>query len=135
MVNSLLAGKADLATLLIAQRATTNLTGGRFRANINHVVGKFAESRSLTVARVVSPIELTDAQVKRLERLLYKKYGLHIEANVSIDPAAIGGLRVEVGDRVLDDTVRARLYDAERHFANPAGPGDLRGTELTDVKL
>ena len=116
MLNKVLDGKADPATALIAQRATIHPIAGRFRATVNQVVLKIAAYRNLAVAKVTSPIELTDRQTKRLEALLSQKYGQPIEANVIVDPAVIGGLRIEFGDRVIDDTVRARLYDAERHF-------------------
>jgi len=117
LLHTLLDGKSDPATLLLAERATINPMAGRFRATLNSVVAKIASSRELAVAKVTSPIELTDHQLKRLQKLLTKKYGQEVEVNVSVDPSVIGGLRVEVGDRVLDDTYRARLYDAERRFA------------------
>jgi len=136
LVNSLLAGKADPATLLLAQRATTNPLAGRFRATLNDVLSKIATSRDLVVAKVFSPIELSDHQTKRLQQLLTKKYGREVEINVSVDPAVIGGLRVEVGDRVLDDTYRARLYDAERHFAEGARiPGDLEAESFLNARM
>jgi F-type H+-transporting ATPase subunit delta len=120
LVRKILDGKADPAAVLLAERATINPTAGRFRATLNNVVAKIAASRDLTVAKVFAPVELTDHQLKRLQELLTKKYGREVEINVSVDPAVIGGLRVEVGDRVLDDTYRARLYDAERRFAEGA---------------
>ena len=35
----------------------------------------------------------------------------------TVDPEVIGGLRVNIGDRVLDGTVRRRLHDMRRSFA------------------
>ena len=134
LVQTILKGKADPATLLLAERATINPTAGRFRATLNEMVAKIAASRELAVAKVTSPIELSDHQLKRLEQLLTRKYGKPVEVNVSVDPNVIGGLRVEVGDRVLDDTYRARLYDAERRFSQghrvALGSEDM---ELTNV--
>jgi len=119
LVQTLLtAKKADPATILLAERSTIYPTAGRFRATLNLIIGKIAASRDLTVAKVTSPTELTNQQLKRLQQLLTKKYGKEVEVNVSVDPGVLGGLRIEVGDRVLDDTYRARLYDAERRFAN-----------------
>ena len=37
--------------------------------------------------------------------------------NVIVDPEVIGGIRVEIGDDVIDGTVSNRLHDARRQLA------------------
>ena len=41
--------------------------------------------------------------------------------NVVVDPELLGGLRIEIGDDVIDGTVSSRLDDARR--ASPADAG------------
>ena len=60
-------------------------------------------------AKVTSAFAMSDAQLKDLVADLEAKFKRKIEAKVSIDPELIGGVKVEVGDEVLDASVRAKL--------------------------
>lgn len=61
-------------------------------------------------AEITSAFELSDAQVKELVATLEKKFGRKLNpSSVTVDPALIGGVRVLVGDEVLDTSVRAKL--------------------------
>lgn len=60
-------------------------------------------------AEITSAFEISDAQVAQLVALLEKKFGRKLNPTVSVDPALIGGVRVIVGDEVLDTSVRAKL--------------------------
>ncbi|HVK94350.1 MAG TPA: F0F1 ATP synthase subunit delta [Noviherbaspirillum sp.] len=60
-------------------------------------------------AAITSAFELTDAQVKDLVATLEKKLGRKLNPSVEVDSALIGGVRVAVGDEVLDTSVRAKL--------------------------
>jgi F-type H+-transporting ATPase subunit delta len=60
-------------------------------------------------AEIASAFELNDAQVKQLVATLEKKFGRKLNPSVHVDPSLIGGVRVVVGDEVLDTSVRAKL--------------------------
>ena len=60
-------------------------------------------------ARIASAFELTDAQVRGLVATLEKKFGRKLHPTVKVDNSLIGGVRVAVGDEVLDTSVRAKL--------------------------
>ncbi|OWW18219.1 F0F1 ATP synthase subunit delta [Noviherbaspirillum denitrificans] len=60
-------------------------------------------------AEISSAFELTDAQVKDLVATLEKKFGRKLNPTVTVDTSLIGGVRVTVGDEVLDTSVRAKL--------------------------
>jgi len=60
-------------------------------------------------AEITSAFELTDAQVKDLVATLEKKFGRKLNPTVKVDNSLIGGVRVAVGDEVLDTSVRAKL--------------------------
>jgi F-type H+-transporting ATPase subunit delta len=64
---------------------------------------------------IESALPLTDEQVKDLLGGLSRKFGLKLIPEVKVDPGLIGGVRVSVGDHVLDDTIKARL--AKMHTA------------------
>jgi hypothetical protein len=59
-------------------------------------------------AEITSAFEL-DAQVSTLVATLEKKFSRKLNPVVTVDPALIGGVRVVVGDEVLDTSVRAKL--------------------------
>jgi F-type H+-transporting ATPase subunit delta len=58
---------------------------------------------------ITSAFELSDAQVKELTATLEKKFGRKLNPSVNVDSSLIGGVRVVVGDEVLDTSVRAKL--------------------------
>ena len=60
-------------------------------------------------AAIVSAFELSSAQVDALIATLEKKFGRKLNPKVSVDASLIGGVRVVVGDEVLDTSVRAKL--------------------------
>jgi len=60
-------------------------------------------------ARIVSAMPLDGAQVDGLRGALEKKYSRKVNTQIEVDPRLIGGVRIVVGDKVIDATVRGRL--------------------------
>ncbi|AUT45724.1 F0F1 ATP synthase subunit delta [Achromobacter sp. AONIH1] len=60
-------------------------------------------------AEITSAFELSEAQVKELVAALEQKFGLKLKPSVTVDQSLIGGVRVAVGDQVLDTSVQAQL--------------------------
>ncbi len=60
-------------------------------------------------ASVISALPISDEQVKTLVAALETKFMRKITAKVEIDPQLIGGVKIVVGDKVIDATVRGRL--------------------------
>lgn len=60
-------------------------------------------------ATVYSAFDISADQVNSLVATLEKKFGRKLNPTVEIDPSLIGGVRVVVGDEVLDTSVRAKL--------------------------
>ncbi|MDR7006868.1 F0F1 ATP synthase subunit delta [Paraburkholderia strydomiana] len=58
---------------------------------------------------IVSAFSLEGAQLNDLVASLERKFKRKLKPTVEIDPSLIGGVRVTVGDEVLDTSVRARL--------------------------
>lgn len=61
------------------------------------------------LAEITSAYPLSDAQVAELVSGLEKKFGLKLTPAVTVDAGLIGGVRVIVGDQVLDTSVQAQL--------------------------
>jgi F-type H+-transporting ATPase subunit delta len=60
-------------------------------------------------AEIVSAFPMDGTQMTDLISALEKKFGRKLKPTVSVDSALIGGVRVTVGDEVLDYSVSARL--------------------------
>ena len=60
-------------------------------------------------AEITSAFDLSDAQLKELIAALEQKFGRKLNPSVIVDSSLIGGVRVVVGDEVLDTSVRAKL--------------------------
>jgi len=60
-------------------------------------------------AVISSAFALTDAQVSSLCATLESKFCRKLNPSVTVDASLIGGVRVTVGDEVLDTSVRAKL--------------------------
>jgi len=62
---------------------------------------------------ITSAFELDPVQVKELVATLEKKFGRKLNPSVQVDGSLIGGVRVVVGDEVLDTSVRAKLQQMQ----------------------
>jgi F-type H+-transporting ATPase subunit delta len=116
LVRTLLEGKAAPSTVRLVEQALT----GTFRT-VGQALEAFrkitAEHRNRLVAVVRVAEELDDAGVRRLESALSRQYGLPVHVNVRRDPHVIGGVKVEIGDDVIDGTLATRLDEARRRLA------------------
>lgn len=60
-------------------------------------------------AKISSAFPMEDAQRSDVVKLLSSRFKRKINATVTVDPELIGGIKVEVGDKVWDASVRGRL--------------------------
>jgi len=60
-------------------------------------------------AKISSAFPMEDAQRSQVVNLLSTRFKRKINATVTVDPDLIGGIKVEVGDKVWDASVRGRL--------------------------
>ena len=73
------------------------------------LVERAAATKSRTVAEVRSAVALTEDQHIRLAAALANATGKQVELKVIVDPTVLGGLVAQVGDTVIDGSVRSRL--------------------------
>jgi len=67
------------------------------------------EDEGQVEATVTSALPLSDGQVKQLCAKLEAKYRRKVLAKVVVDRSLIGGVKVQVGDEVIDGSIRGRL--------------------------
>lgn len=67
------------------------------------------QHEGVLTAKITSAFAMSDAQLKDLTAGLEAKFKRKIAAEVSVNPELIGGVKVEIGDEVLDASVRGKL--------------------------
>jgi F-type H+-transporting ATPase subunit delta len=71
------------------------------------------EREGVVEAEVYSAFELTDAQVADLVQRLEKRTSRKVRTKVEVDKNLIGGVKVVIGDKVIDGSARGQLAALE----------------------
>jgi F-type H+-transporting ATPase subunit delta len=118
--------KAELASKLVPDasaaarslitRAVTDPRGLRPTDLVERFAQVAARRQRRWIATVSATRPLTDEQANRLLAGLNALYGRELRLNVVIDRSLVGGLRVEVGDEVVDATAATRLAELRRRI-------------------
>jgi len=69
-------------------------------------------------AEVTSAVTLSDEEQEKLRRALAARYGENLTFTFHVDPALLGGLRVRVGDSLVDTSVATRLQSMRESLAS-----------------
>ncbi len=80
----------------------------------------WTEENRLLPVTVTSAVELDEQLVKDIGQRIEEQTGRSVELSSNVDPDVLGGLRVQVGNMVLDATVRNRLEQLRKQVATAA---------------
>jgi len=117
LVSSLLRDKVTPETLVLARQAVVAPRGRRFDRVVERYLETASSRREQQTAVVTAAVPLDDTQRHRLAQALSGIYGKSVQVNVILDPEVVGGIRVQVGDEVVDGTILRRLEEARRLIA------------------
>ena len=85
---------------------------------LDYFIEQTKEYKNIGTAYVTSAMELTEAQKAATEkRLLETTKYVKFEMHYDVDSALIGGMVIRIGDRVVDSSVRTKLYDLTRELS------------------
>ena len=70
-----------------------------------------AQDEGVLEAQIIAAAKPSATEVKDLVARLETKFGKKIEATVSVDPEIIGGIKIIVGDTVIDASVKGQLQN------------------------
>jgi F-type H+-transporting ATPase subunit delta len=116
LLAGLLEGRATAPTVRLAKQAVVS-SHRTVSVAVEEYQKAAAKNRNRLVATVSVARELGDADRQRLQGALARQYDRPVHLNVVVDPAVVGGVKVEIGDDVIDGTVASRLDDARRRLA------------------
>jgi len=116
IVEDLLGGRADPTTTALVSMVVGTGRSRDLPAIIDELVKLSAAEGNKEVAEVRSAVDLTDDQKQRLAAALEAKTGKKVELKVIIDPTVLGGLVAQVGDTVIDGSVKTRLQQLKTAF-------------------
>ncbi|MEX2194987.1 MAG: ATP synthase F1 subunit delta [Thermoleophilaceae bacterium] len=81
---------------------------------------RWREERKLLPVSVTSAVELDPSLVEDIGRKIEEQTGRKVELQSTVDPDVLGGIVLQVGDRVLDASVRNRLDRLRKQVARAA---------------
>lgn len=109
-------------TMRLAEHATCNLRRRRYLATIQWLINKFSRHMGESMVTVTTATPLKKEQIKRLVEVYSAKVGRQVHINSVVDPTVLGGMRIQVGDEVTDNTVVAQLQNLHRKVQTEATP-------------
>jgi F-type H+-transporting ATPase subunit delta len=116
LVSELLEGKSSPETERLVRQSVLAPRGRRFDRTLEHYLALAAKRREQLTAVVTVASDLTEQQSERLAAALQRIYGKPVLLQVVLDTEVLGGIRVQVGDEVVDGTVLRRLDEARRRL-------------------
>ncbi|MCE2511837.1 MAG: ATP synthase F1 subunit delta [Acidimicrobiia bacterium] len=109
ITDDLLGGRALPTTAALVSLVVGAGRGGEIAEIIDAAIDRAAAGRNRRVARVRSAVELSSEQRARLAAAIKASSGLDVEIQAIVDPNVVGGVVTEIGDDVIDGSVRSRL--------------------------
>lgn len=86
-------------------------------AILDYFISRVKEYKKIGIAKVTSPMELSETWKKRIEqKLLDTTQYVKMEMSFDVDPKLIGGLVIRIGDTVVDSSIQNKLTDIGRRL-------------------
>ncbi len=116
LIRRLLDGRSAPETVRLVEHAVLERRAGSLESELERVSELAARLRARRVAVVHVAAPLAPEHRDRLERALSVRAGGPVQMNIVVEPGLVGGIKVELGDEVVDGTVASRLEGAQRQL-------------------
>jgi F-type H+-transporting ATPase subunit delta len=91
---------------------------GQMKDIFEYFVSSVKEFKNIGVCYISTPLELSDQKKKEVEnRLLETTKYETLETHYKIDKDLIGGMVIRIGDRVVDSSIRTKIYNLSRELS------------------
>jgi F-type H+-transporting ATPase subunit delta len=115
-IEGALDGKAHKVTTALAGLVVGAGRVGDLKEITSEMARRLAEAEGASVAEVRSAVALSDSQIAQLADGLTKRMGRPIQVHNVVDSSVMGGLVTQIGDEVIDGSVRTRLNQLRDAF-------------------
>ena len=116
VVQDLLGGRASSATVALVSMIVATGRISELTRIVDEFITRSADNRGEAVAEVRSAVALTEEQRSRLAEALTTRTGRPVTVRNVIDPTVLGGIVTQIGDTLLDGSVRTRLTQLRDAF-------------------
>lgn len=110
-------GKIDGYLLNFMKILCENGTIRQFSGCAQEFRRRYNEDNGILEVRAVTAIPMNDALTQKLKDRLTAVTGKRIELSCQVDPACLGGVRLEMDGQQLDGTIQTRLDNIRRQLA------------------
>lgn len=91
---------------------------GQIDSVLQYFDKKAKEYKKIGVVFVTTPTPLTDAQKEKIEKRLSETSNYEsLEMNYAEDASLLGGIRIRIDDRVVDNTIQTKLEEMTRKLS------------------
>lgn len=116
IVEDLLDGRATSTTVAIVSMIVCAGRAGDLHKIADELVRSSAASAGQQVAEVRSAVALSEAQIAQLTEALRSRTNQEITVKNIVDPSVMGGIVTQIGDSVIDGSIRTRLSQLREAF-------------------
>ncbi|MGH3471738.1 MAG: F0F1 ATP synthase subunit delta [Nocardioidaceae bacterium] len=113
LLHDLLQDRVGSSTLALLDQVVL-LRHRSIQAGLEYYQQVVAHYRNRLVATVWVAAPLSGDHKERIARALASEYSHDVHLNVIVDPEVLGGVRVAIGDELIDSTIQTRLAQARR---------------------
>lgn len=117
LIDTLFSGKLSGPALAVVRHLVSNPRGRKLSPALRESARIAADQGGSELATVTVATALTEAQEQRISALLAATAGRPVRITTVVDPTIVGGVRVQIGDDVIDGSVRTRLEDLRLQLA------------------
>lgn len=117
IIDKLFAARVGAGALSVAKHVVASPRGRRASAALRASAEIVADQQGLSLATVTVAAPIDEQQTERIARLLEQNVGRPVRVTTVIDQSLVGGVRIQLGDDVIDGSVRSRLDDLRLQLA------------------
>lgn len=110
--------KVTPAAMLVLRHLLAQPRARRIGAMLTAAADIAAAETGALLATATVARELASAQLASIQKVLTQKYGREVRVNVIVDEAVIGGIKIRVGNDVLDGSLATRMNELRQKLAS-----------------